>query len=224
MKRCINSLDQNLPPTKENKKNKLQIVNFLVEYIKSGAVANKAVILNQKSECFFVNQTNTCVCIPELNSLYRGADLKTLMHVVYAGQDITNKVCLIADDTGIYLSLINIAHLLKSCLCFLQGKTKDKEGITYDIHAIANHHDEEICSVLPAFRTLTGSDFTNTFFNRFKIQAFKKMLRIPNSHKILLSLPSEDPNISEVIDFVCPVRSFCSRVGISIKPLGTNLL
>ena len=53
MKRCINSLDQDLPPTKEwneflmNQKNKLQIVNLLVDYIKLGAVANKAVILNQ---------------------------------------------------------------------------------------------------------------------------------------------------------------------------------
>ena len=56
MERCFNSLDQDLPPAKEwneflmNQKNKLQIVNLLVEYIKLGAVANKAVIVNQKSQ------------------------------------------------------------------------------------------------------------------------------------------------------------------------------
>ena len=66
MERCISSLDQDLSTTKEwnevpmNKKNKLQIANLLVEYIKSGAVANKAVIVNQKSQFFFVNQTNNC--------------------------------------------------------------------------------------------------------------------------------------------------------------------
>ena len=141
--------------------------------------------------------------IPELDSWQGETDQKIPMHVVYAGQDSSNKVYVIADDTDIYLSLINMAHLVKPCLCFRQGKTKDKEGITYhDMHAIANHLGEVICSVLPAFHTLTGSDFTNPFFNRSKIQAFKKMLRMSNSHKLLLSLPSGEPNISEVTDFV----------------------
>ena len=49
---------------------------------------------------------------------------------------------------------------------------------------------------------LTGSDFTNPFFNGSTIQAFKKMLRISNSQKLLLSLPSGEANISEVTDFV----------------------
>ena len=81
----------------------------------------------------------------------------------------------IVDDTGIYFSLINIAHLVKSCLYFRQGKTKNKEEITYhDMRALANHLGGESCSVLPAFDTLTGSDFTNLFINRSKIQAFKK--------------------------------------------------
>ena len=151
------------------------------------------------------NQTK-CVCIPEPDSLHREADQKILMHVVYAGRDSSNKVCVIADDTDIYLSLINIAHLVKSCVYFRQGKTKDKNGITYhDINAIANHLSEEICTFLPAFHMLTGSDFTSPFFNRLKIQAFKKILRISNSHKLLLSLPSGKPNISEVIDFVLHV-------------------
>ena len=125
------------------------------------------------------------------------------MHVVYAGQDSSNKVCVTADDTNMYLSLVGIAHLVKSCLYIRQGKTKDKKGITYhDIHTIAKHLGEEICSVLPAFHTLTGSDFTNPFFNSSKIQAFKKMFRIYNSHKLLLSLPSGESNISEVLHVV----------------------
>ena len=145
----------------------------------------------------FCNQTNNCVRIPELDSSHREADQKMPMHVVYAGQDSSNKVCVIVDD---------VSHLVKSCLYFRQGKTKDKDGITYhDIHAIANHLGEEICSVLPAFNTLTGSDFTNLFFNRSKIQACKTTLRISNSHKLLLSLPSGEPNISEVTDFVLHV-------------------
>ena len=55
----INSLNQDLPPTKEwneflmNYKNKLQIINLPVDYIKSSRIRDKAVIVNQESECFF---------------------------------------------------------------------------------------------------------------------------------------------------------------------------
>ena len=110
-----------------NQKNKLQIVNLLAKYIKLGAVANKAVIVNQKSQCFFVNQTNNCVSIPEINSLHREAYQKISMHAVYVGQDSSNEVCVIADDTDICLSMINIGHRVKSCLYFWQGKIKDPD-------------------------------------------------------------------------------------------------
>ena len=59
MERVINSLNQALPPTKEwnkfllNYKNKLQIVNLLIDYIKPGRILDKSVIVNQESECFF---------------------------------------------------------------------------------------------------------------------------------------------------------------------------
>ena len=159
MERCINSLEHDLPPTKEwneflmNQKNKLQIVNLFVEYIKSGAVANKVVIVKQKSQYFFLNQTNNFVRIPELNSSHRETDQKISRHVVYAGQDSSNKVCMIPYDTDIYLSLISIAQLVKSCFCFRQDKCKGKEEITYhDIHAIANHLGEDISCVCLLFR------------------------------------------------------------------------
>ena len=51
LERYINSLDHDLPPSKEwdeflmNQENRLQIVNLLAEYIKSGAVADEAVIV-----------------------------------------------------------------------------------------------------------------------------------------------------------------------------------
>ena len=51
MERCINSLDQDLPPTVEwseflmNQKSELQIVNLLVEYIKWGAKLIKLLLL-----------------------------------------------------------------------------------------------------------------------------------------------------------------------------------
>ena len=57
-------------------------------------------------------------------------------------------------------------------------------------NAITIHLGEEICQILCYFHTCIGSDFTNPFFGRSKIKAFKKMLETPKSNKLLLSLLS----------------------------------
>ena len=122
------------------------------------------------------------------------------MHTVHVDQENNDTVWVVADNTDIYLKLINISHLIRSRL---QGKTKDKDGVNFhDIHAIAIHLGKEICQILPCLHKLTGLDFTNPFFGRSKIRAFKKMLEKPKSHNFLLSLLSGQPNIEEATNFV----------------------
>lgn len=161
VERVMNSLNQDLPPTKEwdeflmNQKNKLQIENLLVDYIKTDIIKNKAFIVNRGSECFFIDHGTKCIRMPELDSPYREADQKIPMHAVYAGRQNSDTVCIIAEDTDIYLSLISISHLVQSNLIFRQGKTKDRDGITYhDVHAMADHLGEDICAILLSFHGL----------------------------------------------------------------------
>ena len=66
-----------------NYKNKLQIVNVLVDCIKSGRIRHKAVIVNQGSESFFVEHGNSCLRYPELDSFHKEADQKIPMHAIY---------------------------------------------------------------------------------------------------------------------------------------------
>ena len=107
MERIINSLNQDLPPTKEwneflmNYKNKLQIVSLLVDNVKSGRIRDKAVIVNQGSKCFFIEHAIGCVRFPELDSLHRKADQEIPMHAVYVGWENKDKVCVVANDTDI---------------------------------------------------------------------------------------------------------------------------
>ena len=63
------------------------------------------------------------------------------------------------------------------------------------------HIGKEICQLLPCFHTLTGSDFTNQMPGHSKIKVFKKMLKTPNSHKLLLSLLCE-PNIVDKVTLI----------------------
>ena len=124
MERVINNLNQDLPPTKEmneflmNYKNKLQIVNLLVDYIKSGRNRDKAVNVNEGSESFYMEHDNDYVRYPEFDSLHREADQKIAMHTVYVGGENNDTVCVVADDTDIYLRLTNISHHIRSHLYF----------------------------------------------------------------------------------------------------------
>ena len=209
VERVISSLEQELPPTKEwgeflmNRTNKLQVVNLLANYIMTGSIANKKVVVNKGSDCYMIDHGANCVRAPEFDSSHREADQKIPMHAVYVGQNSNEAVCVVAEDTDIYLSLITISHLVSSPLYFRQGKSKDKDGILYhNVHAIADHLGEDICKILLAFHSLTGSDFTFPFFGRSKTNAFKKMIRTPESHRLLSSIQSGQPNIKDVTNFV----------------------
>ena len=93
---------------------------------------------------------------------------KIPMHAVYVGRGNNDTVCVVADDTDIYLSLVIISHHIRSHFYFRQEKTKDKDEVNYhDIRAIAVHLGKNICQIL------TVSDFTNPFFGSSKIKCWK---------------------------------------------------
>ena len=50
------------------------------------------------------------------------------MHALYVGQDSSNEVFVVADDTDIYLSMINVAYRVKSCLYFSTRKNQRQRG------------------------------------------------------------------------------------------------
>ena len=89
------------------------------------------------------------------------AEQKLPMQAVYVGWDNSNTVCVVANDTHIYLRLMNISHYIHSDLYFEQWKTKDKDEVSYrDIHVMAVQ-----------LENLT-LDFTNPFFGCSKIKSF----------------------------------------------------
>ena len=115
VERIINSINQEIPPTKEwdnflkNQGNKLQIVNLLADYIMPGCIKNKLVFVNKGSDCYVVDHGNDSASKPELYSSHREADQKNPLHVVYAGQRTNDAVCVVADDTDIFLSLTGLS-------------------------------------------------------------------------------------------------------------------
>ena len=210
VERDIRHLDQELPATSEwddflrNGKNKHKLLDILVDYILCvECKINKTVYVNKQSICFIKEENKPPQLFEQLHSTHREADQKIPLHVVFAGASTDDGVCVVADDTDIYISLLYTSPQVNSKLYFRQGKTKDKNGIVYhDVHLLAAHLGQDICSVLPAFHCLTGSDFTNPFFGRTKVTTFKKLLQNSMYCSKLETLGSESVNIDDVTDFI----------------------
>ena len=114
VERTINNLDQELPPVSEwsdflkNSFNKFQVATLLADYILSGALPGKNVYVNKESECYYKSTTGSPVRFINLDSNHREADQKIPMHAVVAGKSTDNVICVVADDSDIYLSLLYV--------------------------------------------------------------------------------------------------------------------
>ena len=207
--RAINDLDQELPPTSEwpeflkNRENKRQLVNLLADYLLESALSHKNLYVNKEIECFNKPIGSTKVRCPGLDSTHREADQMIPMHAVSAGGCADDTICVLADDSDIFISLLYVSHLIPSKLYFRQGKSSEKKGITYhDVHSLANNLGRNICNILPCFHTLTGSDYTFPFYYRSKITVLRNMLKVTGSHELLESMLTDTPNVEKLTEFV----------------------
>ena len=208
--RHISSLNQKLPQISEwpnfltNRKNKLQITILIANYIcENDVLLNKDVYVTKGENCFRKNKNMSAVSITELASNHKEADQRIAYHAIYSSQH-NNNVCIVADDSDVYILCLFVAAYCKGIVYFRQGTQAGKQGITYhNITSLARYLGKEVCDILPNFHALTGSDYTNPFYKRSKIQAFKKMISKPDIYpKLLSSLSTHEANLEDVTNFV----------------------
>ena len=114
-----------------------------------------------------------------------------------------DSVCVVADDTDVYILLLFISNQANGTIYFRQGTSSSKQGITYhNFTAFANELGNNVCNVLLTFHAPTGSGFTRTFYRKSKIQSFKKLMKTPSKNDLLRSLQTKNAIVSEVVDFV----------------------
>ena len=144
-------------------------MNLLVNLIKDNAVG-KEVYVNWGNDCYFRQNNGMWIPFPVLDLSHCEADQVILMHAVYAGSGLEDTICIVADDTDIYLSLIHVSHEIKSNIFFRQGKIDDKDGMFHDVKSIADTLGPEICQFCLVF---TPSQYLITHPPSTSIQKFK---------------------------------------------------
>ena len=109
-----------------------------------------------------------------------------------------DKVCVVSDDTDVYILLLFVSNKCDGHIYLRQGTG---DATTYhDIKALANILGDDICNIIPAFHALTGCDYT--FFFRTKSRVFNVMMSKLQSHKLLFSLYTPNFVFEDIIDFV----------------------
>ena len=102
-------------------------------------------------------------------------------------------ICVVADNTDLFIVLFFVVQRFENTVFFRQGKSSDTDGTTYyNINSVSDYVGAEICEILPFFHALTGSDYTNPFFKRTKVQSFKRMVAAPSSMYEVRKHPSFD--------------------------------
>ena len=82
--------------------------------------------------------------------MHREADHRLAFHAKCSA-DSGDSVCVVADDTDVYILLLFISNPANGTIHFRQGTSSSKQGITYqNVTALANELGNDICNVLPA--------------------------------------------------------------------------
>ena len=111
----------------------------------------KDVYVTKGNQCYqsTVEVPNNAVEVPELKSNHREADPRITLHTVFASlTDESSAVCVVADDTDIYILLLYVPQYCSGKVYFRQGTGSSNDGITYDdVKSLANHLGEAVCQL-----------------------------------------------------------------------------
>ena len=186
-RRFISVLSQHLPPTKKawtdylsNDQNKHELTNLMIDYLLRGFYSfNRPVYVTNGEKCVLIQNANLSN-VAELQCYHEEADPRLAFHAVYASNISTGEpVCVVSDDTDVFVILLSIVSHMKGTLFFRQGKGTDLEY--HNVSSLGEVLGEQCCKNLPAFHALTGCDFTHPFFRRTKYQAFVMMMNLKKS-------------------------------------------
>ena len=124
LERILSELDQELPDNKEwssflsNEKNKHQLVNLLVHFILESGIIEKTIFVNKGNQCYYKRMNKKPIIFEDICSSHKEADLKLPMHAVYASHLHKRPICVVADDTDVFILLLFVVQHFETTVFF----------------------------------------------------------------------------------------------------------
>ena len=180
-----------------NDANKIQITHLLCDFLLQPDTLEKDIYVTKGEVCYQKSGSNN-IEIQSLKCKQREADTRTMQHVYFASKE-HDSACVVADDTDVLVLLLFVSNECNGELFFREGTQSSKKGILYHkVHTLFRHPGSNICSILPAFHSLTGCDLTNPFYGRSKFGSFKNLLKKPGTKEKLSSLSTDAIDVDDV--------------------------
>ena len=115
----------------------------------------KDVYVTKGNQCYYstFEVSNNAVEVPNLKSNHKEADPRIALHTIFASStDKSTAVCVVADDTEIYILLLYVPQYCSGKVYFRQDTGSSNDGVTYHhMKSLANHLGEAVCEIMPAF-------------------------------------------------------------------------
>lgn len=128
---------------------------------------------------------------------------RLVCHNIFAANSARKWVCVVADDTNMFILLLYVTVNCNEVLYFHQGTLSSRDSITYhNITAHSSHLVEKICGILPAFHAWTGSDLTKVFYGKSKIDSFKILPSKIENVDLISSMSSYYADIEKITHFM----------------------
>ena len=232
-RRYISNLSQQLPPTKKaweeylsNDQNKHELTNLLIDCILNGVFAfSRLANVTNGNKCIFKGTEVEVLEIQDLQSKHKEADSRLAFHAMYVSSlspDLS--ICVVSDDTDVFINLLSIVNNMKGTLYFRQGVGNNIQY--HNVSSLADYLGEHCCRNLPSFHALTGCDFTYPFYRRAKFQVFTLMINLKKAKKRVVSvyldtLGTENPDYDKIIDFI--LRTVYNRPANEKTPKDSRL-
>ena len=116
-----------------------------VERVSGEVYTEKNIFAIKEKKCFVKYAKQVAIKKPELFSMFRVVDHRLAFHAKCSA-DSGDSVCVVADDTDVYILVLFISNQANGTIYFRQGTSSSKQGITYhNVTALAYKLGNDIC-------------------------------------------------------------------------------
>ena len=176
-----------------NGDNKNELIRLIGRYISTEEIRNKfktKFTFTSADETYTI-ESGVLEMVHKCN--HKEADTRLVLHALLCKNDVV----IVSKDTDVLVLLVWAYNEYNISKQWSMNYEKDQY---VDVGMICGSLGSQICKNLPALHALTGCDTTSHFFNTGKATILKKVIRKPDSIKLLDSIGREKDIHEEAIE------------------------
>ena len=177
----------------------------------AGILKNETVYANYNSCCYKYRAENGVTISTEEDlsfSSHEEADNRMFFHLIHALPGST--VVMQTDGINSLMIALGYKQFFNTLEIWLEAGVQSKNNLRFmNVNSIYSELGETLCKVLPAYHTLSGCDYTASFFKKGKVRPLKLLKKDTDAQIVLSKLSTleeiDENTISTIEGYVCNI-------------------